>query len=134
MKINRWIVGGLFFGLLSGLALAQVNRSVQMSQDPTGFIAADLVAGHLHIPQGGKGTPVLSACGAATATGNDAAFTLTAAQATCTATFATVYPAAPRCLISGGPTTGGLVASSTTALTITGLTAASVYTVFCIGQ
>lgn len=131
--LDYWALGFIALCFSVGLGWSQVQRGIQMSQDSSGFLAADIVLRHFHIPLGGT-APALSACGAGTIAGNDTVGSITAAQATCTATFATAWPAAPRCLISGGPTTGGLVAASTTAMTITGLTAASVYSYFCIGQ
>ncbi len=104
MKINRWIVGGLFFGLLSGLALAQVNRSVQLSQDGTGPLGYDFTGKHLHSSVGNGGaSPVLTACGTTPSiVGTDFAGTVTMGTTStgCVITFATAYSGVPNCVLN----------------------------------
>lgn len=122
----------------SVVAWGQVNRSVQMTQDPTGFITADVTNRHLHLPSAGAGTPALSSCGTSPSiTGNDLAgtFTTGSAATTCTLTFATAYPAAPYCfVVPQGNLNFPTYTTSTTALTITVDVASTAYNYLCVGH
>jgi hypothetical protein len=129
------LYSGLALVLAGAAAMAQ-NRSFQMTQDLSGIYQSDIVAGHLHIPQAGKGTPVLSSCGSATIVGNDTMGQYTTgAGTTCTLTFATAWPAAPRCfVVPQGNLNYPTYTVSTTAITVTVDVTATAYNYFCIGQ
>jgi len=125
------LVAGL---LLSGVAYAQY-RSIQMSQDTSNFLAGDIGLRHFHIPSTGAPSPVLSSCGAGTITGNDTAgLYTTGAGTTCTITFATAWPAAPRCIVvPQGNLNYPTYTTSTTAITVTVDVTGTSYVYFCIG-
>lgn len=116
-----------------GLALAQnINRAVQLSQDPTGLVGYDTsnniyVPNHLNSTLRGGAAPVLSACitgGTPTLVGTDFTGTINAgstASTSCVVTFGTAFIVAPRCVVawSSGPLAAMSWTTSTTALTIT---------------
>lgn len=96
-----------------------------------------------HLESGAKATdvPVLSACGGTVAP--DAGSTDTAGTATqggtvttCTITFGTAFASKPACIVSDLTGTRASMASvaTTTAITITGITAADALAWVCVGK
>jgi len=102
----------------------QVTRSVQLSQDPTGFIGVDFSFKHLHFPVGTSPPPVLTACGTApVVVGTDMAGTVTMGTGTptgCVITFANPYPTVPSCLVvwQGTPLAAQNWTTTVTAITL----------------
>jgi hypothetical protein len=123
----------LILACFLGAALSQnINRAVQLSQDPTGLVGYDTsnniyVPNHLNATTRGGPAPVLSACitgGTPTLVGTDFTGTINAgstASTSCVVTFGTPFIVAPRCVVawSSGPLAAMSWTTSTTALTIT---------------
>lgn len=129
----------LILALAGGLAVAQsITKALQLSQDGTGAFGVDTnnnvyFPGHIYTT--GPGTPVLTACitgGTPTIAGTDTLGTFTAgttASTSCVVTFNKAFLAAPTCLVTyaaGGPPATSSWTTSTTALTITQASTASV--------
>ena len=115
----------LAFGL--ALATAQnINKALQLSQDPTGAIGVDTnnnVYWPGHVLTVGPGTPVLTSCGGATITGTDTEGTISGGDLTshgCVATFAKAYLATPYCIVvsENMGTSPPAYSASTTAITV----------------
>jgi hypothetical protein len=125
--------------------LAQnINRAVQTSQDPTGTIGYETANGNIYLPghlltttRGGTTSgspPVLTGCvtgGTPSITGTDFSGSFvsgTSASTSCVVTFGTAFNAAPSCLVTWntGPLAAMSWTTSTTALTITQTSTASV--------
>lgn len=131
MKYFRHIIPSLLIlALAGGLAIAQ--KSVQLSQDPTGAISVDTnnnvyFPAHILSPTAGKLLPVLTGCstgGSPLITGTDLSGVITAgttASTSCVVTFGTAFVTAPNCVVSWqtGPLAAMSWTTSTTALTIT---------------
>ena len=130
----------LGLALLAGAAWAVVDRGVQFSQDTANtYITSDTAARHIHTPVAGGGTPALTTCGTSpTITGNDFVGTLTigSAATACTATFATAYPAAPRCFLvpQGSTTAFPVYTTTTTTIAVATGVASTAYFYMCLGQ
>ena len=129
----------LGLALLAGAAWAVVDRGVQFSQDTANtYITSDTLARHLHTPLAGGGTPVITSCGTGPViSGNDFVgnYTTGTVTTTCTLTFATAYPAAPRCfIVPQGNLNYPTYTTSTTAITVTVDVASTVYNYMCLGQ
>ena len=104
--MKRYLPHGLFALLVAGLAFAQaqsINKSFQLSQDPTGVFNTD-TANNAYFPAhmnvtGLSGT--VSSCGTTpTNAGSDMAGSIvtgTGATTSCTLTFRNAYNAAPFC-------------------------------------
>jgi hypothetical protein len=134
----------LILACFAGGALSQnINRAIQLSQDPTGLVGYDTTnnvyfPNHILSTTRGGPPPVLSSCGTAPSfTGTDVSMKLTTGSAatTCTITFGTPFIVAPACLVVGNGSPAVLVptyTSSTTALTITVDIASTVYSVLCM--
>ena len=97
----------LAFGLSVGIA-QNINKAIQLSQDPTGAFGVDTnnnayFPGHLLTI--GPGTPVVTSCGTGTPTiaGTDTAGTIVTGTTItgCVATFAKAYLATPYCIVAG---------------------------------
>jgi hypothetical protein len=130
----------LLLGL--GFAFAQsITKALQLSPDTTGAFSVDsnsgvYFPGHVLVGPGTlRPAPVLSACitgGTPSITGTDFAGSFTAgttASTSCVVTFGTAWLTAPNCLVSyaaGGPPATSSWTTSTTALTITQASTASV--------
>jgi len=130
----------LILACFAGGALSQnINRAIQLSQDPTGLIGYDTL-NNLYLPnhllstiRGGPAPTVTgSTCGttAPSVTGTDFMGTITvgsSATTSCVLTFGTPFVTAPTCLLT--PKSAILAAlsyaASTTALTITQTSTAS---------
>lgn len=132
----------LAFGL--ALAYAQtINRSIQLSQDPSGPVGFDTnnasyFPGHINSIARGTGLiPVLSTCGTAPSfTGTDTALRLTTGSAatTCTVTFGVPYVAIPACVITPqGAAVQPTYTVSITAISMTVDVASTVYNIICMG-
>lgn len=115
---------------LSWASAQVINKTVGLSQDPTGTIGVDTnnnIYFPGHILTTGPGTPVLGGCitgGSPTITGTDFAGVIvagTSASTSCTVTFAKAFLAAPVCLVvwNTGPLAAMSWTTSTTVLTIT---------------
>lgn len=130
----------LTLALGSAFVWAQsANRSMQVSQDPTGTIGYDTTQGGVYLPGHLLSTkrigpaPVLSACvtgGSPTLVGTDFSGVITGgttASTSCVVTFGTAFQTAPNCLVTWqtGPLAAMSWATSTTALTITQTSTAS---------
>lgn len=130
----------LILACFLGGALSQnINRSIQLSQDPTGIFNADTnnnVYFSRHILNRDSNAPVLSGCGTSPSiAGNDSVGKLTTGSAatTCTVTFSLAYAVAPACVISAqGTATQPTFTTSTTAITITVDIASTVYNYICM--
>jgi hypothetical protein len=132
----------LILACFIGGALSQnINRAIQLSQDPTGLIGYDTTnnvyfPNHILSTIRGGPAPVLSGCGTAPSfTGSDVAMKLTTGSAatTCTVTFGTPFVTAPACVITAQ---GGAVqptyTTSVTAISMTVDIASTVYAVVCM--
>jgi hypothetical protein len=135
--------------LALGLSLAwaqNINKAVQLSQDPTGMVGYDTgnniyLPGHLLTTTRGSPAPVASACGSTglTNTGTDLVGQITvggSAATACTLTFGTAFLAAPTCLLvwNTGPLAAMSWTTSTTAITIAQTsTASDVISYLCTG-
>jgi hypothetical protein len=146
MKKTLW---GLFALLLlaGGVAFAQnINKAVQLSQDPTGLIGYD-TSNHVYFPghilSTVRGSPAPTVTGATCGTtapaitGTDFAGTVTvgtSATTSCVVTFGTAFVTAPTCVVSPKSTilAAFSFATSTTALTVTQTsTANNTFTFIC---
>lgn len=132
----------LILGLGIGLASAQINKSVQLSQDQTGPIGYDASGGvyfpgHIMSNTNIGARPVLSTCGTAPSfTGSDTALRLTTGSAatTCTVTFGVAHITAPACVITPqGAAVQPTYTVSATAISMTVDVASTVYNIICIG-
>lgn len=138
-KIGVGFTVGL--AMFAGLALAQnINRAIQLSQDPTGAISVDTQnnvywPGHFLLNTANRPAPVVSGCGTApTLTGTDMSMKLTTGSAatTCTVTFGTAYVTAPQCLVVGSAAIIPTYTTSTTALAMTVDVASTIYNIVCM--
>jgi len=116
----------LAIGLIAALA-QNINKSIQLSQDPTGVIGVDTnnnVYFPAHILSNSTGTPVLTACGTGSPTivGTDVAGAVTVGNAAtgCTITFSKAYVTSPWCTVTWqlGGLTSAQYTVSTTAITV----------------
>jgi|SRR5882672_10158131 len=137
---------GLVFALaIAGtLAVAQITKSLQLSQDGSGPFGVDvnnnlIITNNRHLNASTTGTtPTLGTCTGGTITANSTDFSgqVTGASATtCAVVFGQVYGTAPRCVISLGTTNAGpyFVSAVTTAgFTINQAATASTYNWVCI--
>lgn len=143
--MKRLLVALLAVALLGlGGAVAQnINKAIQLSQDPTGVFGVDSsnnIYPPNHINGNAQASPsVATAAGtAATISGTDLNGIISGGSATSTtviATFALAFGAAPTCVIqSQNPATSPVAYStSTTAITITSNVGASVIHYVCMG-
>jgi hypothetical protein len=108
----------------------QVTRSIQLSQDPTGFLGADFAFKHVHAVTGAA--PVPTATGG-TVVGTDTAFQLTATATSGSVTFANPFPTGtfPRCVLAGQ--SAPLYTVTNTAITIATMVNTNVYYGICLG-
>lgn len=132
----------LAFGLVFALA-QNINKAVQLSQDPTGLIGYDTnnatyFPGHINSTTRGSAPPVLTTCGTAPAfIGTDTALRLTTGSAatTCTVTFGVPFVAIPACVITPqGAAVQPTYTVSITAISMTVDVASTVYNIICMGQ
>lgn len=146
MKID-WkkylLPSGLVLALAATLAIAQnINRAIQLSQDPTGVIGVDSnnnIYFPNHILTTG-GPPTLTSCGTApTVTGSDQFGTVvmgTGAAPGCIVTFRQAYLSTPYCILQvQNPATSPLAYTpSTTALTVTSAGPGTTFNYICSGS
>lgn len=134
----------LVLALASGLAFAQnINKGIQISQDPTGPIGYDTnggsyFPGHINSNTRVGVAPVLTSCGTAPSfTGTDTAMRLTTGSAatTCTITFGTAFVIQkPACVIvPEGAAVQPTYTTSLTAISMTVDVASTVYNIICMG-
>jgi hypothetical protein len=126
------------------LAVAQITRSVQLSQDASGPFGVDvnnnlILTNNRHLNATTSGTtPTLGTCtgGAITANSTDFSGQVTGASAaTCAIVFGQPFGTAPRCLISLGTTNAGpffVSVPTTTGFTINQAATASTYNWICV--
>jgi hypothetical protein len=109
-----------------------VTRSIQFSQDPTGFMGVDIGGKHIHA-LGGL-TPSAS-CANTVLVGTDTAGQVNPTATSCTLTFANPFPLAPTCVVTS-TTVAGLPAysTSTTALTLSTTVSGVLYHWICLGR
>lgn len=140
--LHKWGMSLALLSILGGVAIAQnITSSVQLSQDPRGTIGVDINNNiyfqnnrHILSSPNVSAPPVLTACitgGTPTLTGTDFSGTIvsgTTASTSCVVTFGAAFVTAPRCVVSwsSGPLTAMSYTTSTTALTITQTSTASV--------
>ena len=144
------VAGALF----ASPALAQNNLSGQVQQgtpltpsiSPNTDASTGLyfgvnragMTGHIESSQKGGAVPVASICGAQPDAGSsDAAGSITnVGTTTCTLTFGTAYATKPSCVVTDNTTTRATMVAiaSTTALTITGITAADALSWVCVAK
>lgn len=124
--LARWFAAGLL--LAAGLASAQVfTRSVQLSQDTSGFLATDATQNlyltgnrHLNAQTGSGNPPSLGTCTGGTLTANSTDFSgqvTGASAATCAVVFGQTYGTAPRCVVTSGASNAGPTFVSSVATT-----------------
>ena len=129
MRRSLWLPSALILGLGLALASAQnINKALQLSQDPTGAIGVDTnnnVYWPGHVLTVGPGTPVLTSCGASpTITGTDTEGTVvgggTVGATGCVITFNKAYLATPYCMLvsENMGTSPPAYSASTTAITV----------------
>lgn len=142
MKRYLWqITVGLLLAL-AGLAAAQtINRSVQLSQDPSGPIGFD-TSNNVYFPQhilsNTPSSPAITCGTTPTLLGTDTTGRVTTgtSAATCVVTFSQAYLQAPNCIFSWEDLSPQIFATSTTAYTITfqSSTTTKHFDYFCTGQ
>jgi hypothetical protein len=140
--LHRWGTTLALLAILGSVGIAQnITQSVQLSQDPRGTIGVDTTGNiyfqnnkHILSSPNVSPPPVLSACitgGSPTLTGTDFSGTIvsgTTASTSCVVTFGAAFLTAPRCVVTwqSGPLVAMSWTTSTTALTITQTSTASV--------
>lgn len=96
------------------------------------------ITGHLESSQKGGAVPVATICGAQPDAGSsDSAGSITnVGTATCTLTFGVAFAAKPSCVVTDNTTNRATMVAiaSTTALTITGITAADALSWVCVAK
>lgn len=125
-----------------GAVAQNINKALQLSQDPTGAIGVDTnnnVYFPGHVLTVGPGTPVATSCGGGTVTGTDTAGTVSGSAAGgtgCVITFSKAYLATPYCIVtSENPATSPPAATmTTTAITIGTTMGAAVIHYACSGS
>lgn len=105
-RLLTYAVGLLLIAGMGWTTAQNVNRSIQLSQDPSGPIGFDNLNGS-YFPgklynTNNQSTPAVAACGTGpTITGTDTAANIvegTGTVSSCTVTFARAYPSTPYCL------------------------------------
>lgn len=156
MDFKRLISAALLSTLLSSGAFAQSMNLTGMVQagtplapslssplDPVaGFYFGSAnragITGHLESAQKGGAVPVATLCGAQPDAGSsDSAGSITnVGTATCTLTFGAAFAVKPSCIVTDNTTNRATMVAiaSTTALTITGITAADALSWVCIAK
>lgn len=93
--------------LMAGAVAQNINKAIQLSQDPTGAFGVDTNNNTYfpgHILSTGPGTPALTSCGsgspAATGTDTEGTITIGTTVTGCVATFNKAFLAAPNCTVT----------------------------------
>ncbi len=143
MRRSLWLPSALILGLGLAFASAQnINKALQLSQDPTGAIGVDSnnnVYWPGHVLTVGPGAPVLTSCGGGTVAGTDTEGTVSGSAAGgtgCVITFNKAYLATPYCLAvtENMATSPVAFTMTTTALTIGTTMGAAVVHYRCSGS
>ncbi len=137
----------VLLGLVAFAGAQTVNRSIQLSQDPTGPVGYDAVQGGTYFPGHINSAtrvgppPSVGTCGTTpSVVGSDNAGKITtgsSATTACTLTFGTVFAVAPACMLSTTVTNAGplFIATTTTTAVLNYASATSaVISYICIGQ